>query len=257
MFSSKALEIRDPEIQQYIKDFRWNVDAVHFPTNFVKQHRQWLINNTFYIQGLDRFEYGYITAGCTDAFNEIRKPYYVLPDEYTYHRDAKQGIVRELNSIPPNSTLMTSYPFAATGNRHESWNEILHVCSTKNIKIFVDACLSGVSLGKLDLTPTCISHVAFSFSKAFGTGHKRTGVVYSNQSQSPAATTNKHLYINHMFADLHSKLMSEFSSDYIFKKYRSKQIDICEKHSLIQSDCVLFGLDNNMRKCVTRALETR
>ena len=255
MFSSKALEIKDPDILQYIKDFRWNNDSVHFPVNFVKQHRQWLNNNTFYIQGLERFKHGYVIAGCTDSFNEICKPYYVLPDEYTYHRDAKQGIVEELDQIPSNSTLMISYPFAATGNRHEHWDEILNTCSTKNIKIFVDACLSGVSLGKLDLTPSCISHVAFSFSKAFGTGHKRTGVVYSNQDQSPAATTNKHLYINHMFVDLHSKLMTEFSSDYICKKYRLKQIDICKKHSLIPADCVLFGLDNNIRKCITRALE--
>lgn len=256
MFSSKALEIKDQQVREFIHNFKWNADALYFPQNFVQQHRQWLMNDTFDLQGLDKFQYGYITAGCTDAFNEIEKPYYVLNNEYTYHRDSALGIVKEIHDIPSNSTLIISYPFAATGNKHKDWDEILHTCIEKNIQIFVDACLSGVSLGKLDLTPICISHVAFSFSKAFGTGHKRTGVVYSNQAQSPAAVTNKHLYINHMFVDLHMKLMQEFTSDYIFKKYRTKQVGICKKHSLVVSDCVLFGLRNNVRQCITRELET-
>lgn len=257
MLSSKALEIKDVEIQSFIKNFKWNVDIIKFPDRIVNQHRQWLVNNTFHIQGLDKFEYGYVTAGCTEAFHEVyNESCFVLPGEYTYHRDAGMAVECDLYYIPSNSRLIISFPFASTGERHTQWDEIVNICTTKNIRIFIDACLSGVSLGKLDLTPNCITHIAFSFSKAFGTGHKRTGIVYSNSSSSPAAITNKHLYINHMFVDLHSKLMCEFPSDYIFKKYRIKQIDICKKHSLIQSDCVLFGLDNKNRKCITRELET-
>lgn len=257
MFSSKAVAIRDPEVAEFIKTFPWNSNSLHSPVNFVKKHRQWLLNNSFYVEGLDRFKYGYITAGCTEAFNEVyREPCYVLKGEYTYHRDSRRAIETTLHNIPFGSRLIISYPFAETGNPHEDWDHIIDYCTTKNIRIFVDACLSSVSIGKLDLRNPIITHVAFSFSKAFGTGHMRTGVVYSNQLESPASVTNKHLYLNHMNIDLHMKLMEHYTSDYVFKKYRLKQLDLCKKHSLIQSDCVLYGLDNNERKCVSPYLGT-
>ena len=55
---------------------------------------------------------------------------------------------------------------------------------------------------------------------------------------------------------LHHDLMNKFTSDWIFQKYRINQIKLCEEHNLTQSDCVLFGLDNNKRNCLSRSLET-
>jgi hypothetical protein len=256
MFSSKALEINDYEVKQFIQKFKFNCNSVHSPINFVNKHKQWLSNNTFYTPGLEKFKHGYVVAGCTESFHEVYKEdCYVLKDEYTYHRDSGMAVVCDIDSVPLHSRLLISFPFAATGNLHNDWHYILKVCEEKSIRIFVDACLAGVSLGKLDLSHPCITHVAFSFSKAFGTGHMRTGVVYTNTKNTPASVRNTHLYLNHMHMDLHMKLMTEFDSDYIFKKYRMSQIKICEKHSLTQSDCVLFGLDNG-RKCITRELES-
>lgn len=255
MLPNKAIAMSDPDVNNFIKTFEWNSNAVYSPISFIKKHKNWLTNNTFYLQGLNKFENGYITAGCTEAFHEVYKEScYVLDDEYTYHRDSNMAIVSNIDDIPMQSRLLISYPFAATGMAHNDWDYILSVCEKKNIKIFVDACLAGVSLGKLDLTHPCITHVAFSFSKAFGTGHMRTGVVYTNDIATPASVRNKHLYINHMHIDLHMKLMSSFKSDYIFEKYRLTQIDICKEHNLVQSDCVLYGLENKKRRCVTRLL---
>lgn len=258
MFSNKAIAIRDAEIQDFIGIVGLNTNAIINPAAFVKRHREWLINNDFYIEGLDRFKYGYITAGCTEAFNEVhRQPCYVLEGEYSYHKESNRAIETTLHNIPFGSRLIISYPFAATGNPHEDWNHILEYCTTKNIRIFVDACLTGVSIGKLDLRNPIITHVAFSFSKAFYTGFFRCGVVYTNETQSTASTLNKHLYLNHPSIDLHMKLMTEFSSDYIVKKYRLKQVDLCKEHNMVQSDCVLFGLDNGLRQCLSPVLGTR
>ena len=258
MFSSKALQIDDPDIKDFIKQYKWNSDCIHSPLNFVKKHRRWLRNNSFYVLNLDKFKHGYITAGCTEAFHEVYKEQcYVLKGEYTYHRDSQMAQESPVQNIPIGGRLIISYPFAETGNPHRDWDSILEICAQRKIRVFVDACLSGVSIGKLDLNHPVITHVAFSFSKAFGTGYQRTGVVYTNREHTPASVSNTHLYLNHMNIDLHMNLMEQFSSDYIVKKYRNKQVDICKKHSLKQSDCVLFGLDNNVRKCITRELETQ
>ena len=257
MLPEKAIAIVDDEVRAFIKtNFVFNIERVVSPMVFIRKHRNWLTNSNFYIRGLDRFEHAYITNGCTDAFNDFyNNNVYVLEGEYTYHRDANKATVTQIDSIPPDSRLIISYPFAATGNTHKEWDYILNYCSNNNILIFVDACLSGVSLGNLDLMHPSITHIAFSFSKAFGTGHVRTGVLYTKSSvASPALVTNKHLYINHNNTYLHQQLMENFSSDFIFCKYRFKQINICKEHNLVQSDCVLYGLENDSRKCITRLL---
>ena len=255
MFSSKALQIHDADIKNFIQEYKWNSDCIHSPINFVNKHRRWLRNSSFYTLNLDKFKHGYITAGCTEAFHEVYKePCYVLKGEYTYHRDSQMASESPVQNIPTGSRLIISYPFADTGNPHRDWHSILEICTQRKIRVFVDACLAGVSIGKLDLNHPSITHVAFSFSKAFGTGFQRTGVVYTNREHTPASVRNAYLYINHMNVDLHMNLMQNFSSDYIVKKYRLKQLDICKKHSLTQSDCVLFGLENNVRKCISREL---
>ena len=71
MFSSKAIAIRDPEVADFIKTIKVQFDAFASPIHFIKHHREWLVNNTFYINGLDQFENAYVTAGVTEAFNEV------------------------------------------------------------------------------------------------------------------------------------------------------------------------------------------
>lgn len=258
MFSNKAIAIRDPKIQDFVQETGLDVNAILNPVHFVSMHRNWLNNNSFYVQGLENFEHGYVTAGCTEAFNEVyNEPCFVLPGEYTYHRDAGMAIKTNFKNIPFGSRLIISYPFAATGNAHKDWDAIMQRCKENNITVFVDACLAGVSIGKLDLRHSCITHVAFSFSKAFYTGFFRCGVVYTNATKSIASTLNKHLYINHSSLSLHLKLMQNFSSDYIVKKYRLKQGNICREHNLEVSDCVLFGLKNGLRQCLSPVLGTR
>jgi len=257
MFKSKAIALQDPEVTKFINNYEFLPYKLLMPKTFIDTHREWLINRTFHINGLDLFTNAYVTAGCTEAFYEVyNEDVYVLKGEYTYHRDTGITHTCDLRSIPTNSRLIISYPFADTGLPHENWYQIIEYCEARNIKIFIDACLAGCSLGNLDLRHKCITHIAFSFSKAFGTGHMRTGVVYArNNITSLASITNKHLYVNHMFLLLHHALMKNFKSDYIFQKYRMVQLDICSEHKLTQSDCVLFGLDNQGRKCVTHALE--
>ena len=79
--------------------------------------------------------------------------------------------ISNYKDIPFGSRLIISYPFAATGNPHEDWNDIIQHCITWGIDVFVDACLAGVSLGKLDLTHSCITHVALVLAK-HSTMHK-------------------------------------------------------------------------------------
>lgn len=256
MLTTKAVAIVDPDVKKIIQTYQWNIDRVISPNVFIREHRNWIKNDSFTIKGLDCFNHAYITDGCTGAFYDVySENCYVLDGEYTYHRDANAAkTVGNYKQLPKDSRLIVSYPFAATGNPHQDWKDILEFCRANNIKIFVDACLSGVSKGSLELTDP-ITHVSFSFSKAFGTGFARTGVLYTNvDKSSPASITNKYIYLQHNNAYLHMLLMKNFTSDYIYKKYQLAQVQICKEHNLALSDCVLFGLGNNGRLCITKLI---
>ena len=108
MFSNKAIAIRDAQVQNFIQSVGLNLNSIISPEHFVKQHREWLLNSNFYVQKLDRFKHGYVTAGCTEAFNEVYKePCFVLQGEYTYHRDTGMAFrtVGVVAGVTPESAL--------------------------------------------------------------------------------------------------------------------------------------------------------
>jgi hypothetical protein len=54
-----------------------------------------------------------------------------------------------------------------------------------------------------------------------------------------------HNYINMLSVYLGTEMMKHFGPDYIFNKYREKQIDFCTKLNVEPTSCVYFGLDKN------------
>ena len=74
--------MHDKVIKEFINNTSLHLNKIYAPQVFVQQHRKWLENNTFRIVGLDSFKYGYVTAGVTEAFNEVyRERCYVLEGE--------------------------------------------------------------------------------------------------------------------------------------------------------------------------------
>jgi hypothetical protein len=50
-------------------------------------------------------------------------------------------------------------------------------------------------------------------------------------------------YINILSAYVGTKLMEKYPADYIFNKYRQKQLEMCDHLNLEASPCVYFGID--------------
>jgi len=105
----------------------------------------------------------------------------------------------------------------------------------------------GVSaVPELDVSSDCITHIAFSFSKAFSTGGLRTGVMLTkDQSITPIRNQNKFGYTNMAGQIVHHHIMKNFSPDYIYSKYRHKQVMVCSDFDIEPSSSVLFGISNN------------
>ena len=250
----KAKPIVDLDIISAMKNIEYVTKTSDLPIaenqfEFLQLHKQWVKSSeNFKISGLKDFE-SLVTYGVTDAFNDfyfINKNIYVMRGEYTYHRDIGYPVIDSIYDIPSYSALIISYPFSATGNVHPDWKDIIEVCEERSIKIFIDCCLFGIcKVDELDLSSSCITHVAFSFSKTFSTAGNRTGVLYTRDKRfTPLRNQNKHFYTNMMGQIMHYKLMKKFSPDYIFNKYRSRQVELCNSNNITPSDTVIFGISD-------------
>lgn len=214
---------------------------------FKQTYDKWIhSSNLFKIKGLDTFPHYYVTHGITESFHDVYSPNsVVLKDEYVYHQQLGIPVVDSYKDIKPSQRLIISYPFSGTGKVHPDWDNIITSCNS----IFIDCCLFGVSSVRLlDVTAPNISHVAFSFSKTFGTGGCRTGLLYKRLiNRTSIEILNKHHYTQMAGQIIHYNLMKNFSPDYMFNKYRQKQLNVCKTEGIVPSDTVIYGILDQTR----------
>lgn len=274
----KAKPIVDNEVIEVIREVTLCNDSGDFPIasnqfQFLEQHREWVNSSSlFHIYGLDTYSSSFVTNGVTDAFNDfyyLNNKIAVMRGEYTYHRDLGIEVLDDIDDIQHDTALIISYPFSATGNPHVMWDKIMTLCAERNVNVFVDCCLFGISKVKeLDVSYEFITHVAFSFSKMFSTSGIRTGVLYvKNDYNTPLKLQNEHMYTQMAGQRIHLQLMNTFHPDYIFEKYRDNQVSICNSMGIDVSDTVIFGITNDRdfdyferdgyinRICITYALQ--
>ena len=80
-------------------------------------------------------------------------------------------------------------------------------------------------------------------SKFFNVGRLRIGMMYSQyKEQASGAILAPYHYINSWSAYIGFELINNFSIDYMNKKYRSIQKEICKELSIHPSQTLLFGI---------------
>lgn len=232
MITYKPLPINDTRVQHYLAQVKFEqADVQAFKT----QYTAWLYSskNTV-IQGLDRFATA-LTDGVTSAFADFthafpNKHLVVFKGEYPYHRDTGATVIDCVSQLDHGQRVIISLPFAATGNKHEKFEEILEQCNDLRIPVFVDCAYFGsCSLGTVNVDYECVKFVAFSLSKTFGTGKCRIGMCYYRDIETgPMQLLNQYNYINHVAVNFHAPIINVFGPDYMYDKFRSKQEQIAE-----------------------------
>ena len=86
-----------------------------------------------------------------------------------------------------------------------------------------------------------IEYVFYSLSKPFGLNSIRTGWIFTRRPDIKLYRLTKAKYYNHYAHSIAEKVISEYDIDYTFKKYREKQLRICNRYNFIPTDCVWLG----------------
>jgi len=254
MLYGESMAIRDANVLASI-DLS-SVDlAVDCTEEFCAAYREWILSSKLNsIKGLDQFSFACYSNGTTEAFDKFyvknrTRRFRCFKGEYVYHRLAWRNSWPNWSwlddeCLDANDAVVISLPFSDTGCAHRLHEELLDKCDQLSIPVLVDCAYFGICEGlPFNFDHTCITDITFSLSKVFPVAHARIGVRFTRvDDDDPLFVVNKIGYTNRIGAQLGLQLINKFSPDYIYIKYRGRQLEICKDLNVIPSRTVLFGI---------------
>jgi hypothetical protein len=252
---------RDFLISQYSKSYFIPKNAEKIKNDFFKTYINWIFTS-HKIKGFEKFNNACFTNGTRESFEYFYLKYLPIKrlrlakGEYFFHQMMKsiyKDYVKfawiEDDPLKTGDFLLISVPFSDTGNIPKDLDNILKTCNKLEIPVMLD--LAYINLSKnltFNIDYECVEYVTSSLSKVFPLEFHRVGIRLQKEvSDDQLYVVNEpyHNYINIFSAKLGLEMMKKFPPDYIFNKYRNKQLQFCSKLNLEPSDCVIFGIDHN------------
>lgn len=238
LLTYKMIPIPDKEVRKITESVKINLREKPDVNEVTDVYLNWL--NIDLPKGYE----AYLTDGVTGAYTNFEHEFsnfqtVTLRGEYPYHRSIGVERIESLKDLKPHHKLIISNPFAADG--------LIYKLNSIDNPVFLDAAYIGlIDYNKFNFSDTL--YFSTSLSKAFATGLCRLGICIRKKSDIsvPMKIINEYGYVNKVACDIGIELMNKFSPSYMFKKYRNKQVEICERLDLIPSDCVNIGYSHDI-----------
>jgi len=225
--------------------------ATHELDMLEQDHRKWVSE----IIDLSDFPHCYFTQGTTDAIHHWRmtetRPWQKFEGEYQYMdmigpegtvccdvpgQYMKNGRSAISAVIDKDKPLYISIPSAADGNFFNPQER-----GPIEAPVILDCTYIGATdIQKIDV-PKNTEQVFFSFSKGFGMVGQRLGLVYTKEPHPTLERLKSVECWNYNGVQLISQIIGVIPVDGMWKKYRDKQLEICEQYDLKPSDCYFLA----------------
>lgn len=255
-----AWSIYDNQLLNFIKSRFVNPFYDPNINDFLKKYKTWAFKD-HNIEGINKFTNLCYANGTTEVFDKFYQKYAhkrlrLLKGEYYYHRIQAREIFEsfawvEDEPILPNDVVVLSAPFSDTGNIPENYDEIMNRCSQYEIPVMLDMAYLNLTKNlSLNITYPCIEVIATSLSKVFPVERFRIGMRLMRTSSDDtlyAYSHNSVPYVNTISINIADYLITTFQNDWVFNKYKNKQLEACKKLGLTPSSCVIFGIDTDQK----------
>jgi len=285
----ELVDCRDRLIKQFVElDSSDTNIAETIKKEFVETYKTWLFSD-FNFVGADLYQHVCFTQGTTESFAQfyiryrINRRLRLSRGEYFYHQMMKslwydnQFAWLDEDQIQAGDVVLLSVPFSDTGDLPVDLNKILDQCDQLNVPVMLDFAYLNLTVKsvfdyEIDLSRPCIKYIVSSLSKAFPVENMRIGIRLQKElyeDQIYVINETNYNYINLLSAYVGTGLMKSYTPNYMFHKYRSKQLELCEQLDLIPSPCYIFGIDyknkyseynrgnNTNRLCFSRIWDDR
>ena len=259
---TELLACRDRTIKKFTSINSAKISAAEsIKKKFIETYPTWMFE-PFDFQNTELLTEACFTQGTTESFAQfyIRYKDYrlrIAKGEYFYHQMMKslryEGNFAWLEDEPIQSgdVVLISLPFSDTGDAYVGIDNILDQCDELGVPVMLDLAYVNLTIGKylnykIDFARPCIEYVVSSLSKVFPVENMRIGIRLQKtkaEDQLYVINEENYNYINLLSAYVGTAMMEEFPADWVVNKYRSKQLEMCEKLGLGLSPCVPFGID--------------
>jgi len=227
---------------------------------FLKKYRNWILSSTInHVKGLEQFDIATFSNGTTEAFDKFylknrTRRFRCFRGEYMYHMAAWRNYFPDwqyLDSgfLDKNDAVVISYPFSDLGQGHMNTFEVLDTCAKLQIPVLLDCAYFGIC-GNMtfDFTHPAITDITFSLSKFLPVAHYRIGIRFTRRDDDDSLIVmNKTSYTNRFALAVGSKILDHYDPDYVYNRYRTAQLSLCDQLGIIPSKSVIFGIDYQNR----------
>ena len=227
----------------------WNTST------YVESFIDWIQSGTYnQIQGLEAFEHRAYAHGAIEIIQEFinrhgsQRRIRFSEAEFVISKIAcnSAGIEflhLEAGAVAPNDAVLVSLPFAGNGGRYPGYDDLIAQCNRLGVPVLLDLAYYGISHGMtIDLTPACVTDVAFSLSKPLVT-QLRLGLRLTRRYHDDVLQSNSDLKIyNRISTWLAVQLMKKFPCDYTISKYLDLQLDVCAQLGIEPTPTVTLAL---------------
>jgi len=254
----ETCQTRDDAVKEYISN-QSHLDDEEIKSKFVQTYKHWMFAVHPDIKGWEDYNELCFTQGTTESFAQFylrfreNKRLRLAKGEYFYNQMMKGLWYKEKfawldeDEIKPNDVVLISVPFSNTGAVPDYLETLLTECDKNNVPVMLDLAYVSLSVNQeVDLTHKCIEYVVSSLSKVFPVELYRIGIRMQRkkfEDQLYVINEKNYNYINVLSAYVGTKLMETYPADYIYNKYRQKQLDMCGQLNVEASPCVYFGID--------------
>ena len=256
--------IQDQVITENLSLFLQNADWHSFLKNdgkldnlhnsYKHNFKSWIqsskLNN---IRGLDNFPHITITNGTSEAFSmfmmrHCNRHFKFFIGDFIMHKvssnimNADWSWFTMCSELKHYDAVIISCPFSNTGCKHEEMEAILSTCNRLNIPVLIDLAYFGTT-SNLDITLNynCVEEVTFSLGKTFPIIGARAGIRFQKTEIDDAINfANQSGIVNNFACLLGNHALSEFSPDYIWKKYASIAEKIADMLSAGTTQSAIF-----------------
>jgi hypothetical protein len=255
---NETINARNESIIKFVEQSNCiNEDRIR--KDFLHTYKDWTFSTHPKIKGTTAFNKLCFTNGTTESFSHFfirfrNKRLRLKKGEYFYSQMMRKLWYSEKfawldeDDIKEGDVLLISVPFSDTGSIPNELEKILTSCDEKLVPVMLDFAYLNLAVNfKLDVTHPCIEYIVTSLSKVFPVEHNRIGIRMQKEifeDQLYVINEDNCNYINLLGAHIGTTLMRKFEADYIYKKYKNKQFEMCKKYNLEISPCVYFGIDH-------------
>jgi hypothetical protein len=240
--TQRVAGLLDQEIRIFCNDFYQNrfltdLDNVQ-KQDILRETRETILKFLSPVIDLTDFRFMYPTNGITEGLYSLlleNQSIKMLEGDYEWIKlNSKDKVSYQVGDI-----LYVSNPSSIDGNfiPDTEWGDIL----SNNDNIALDAAyLGSTSTKKISINDN-VKCIYVGLSKMFGLQDLRIGYVFLRKPNVALGALLRNSYFNNNSLRLTIELMENFPLDFLHRKYREKQIEICELNNLEPSDVVYLA----------------